>query len=405
MTLLEATGGVKVEIADETAWVWELDGDFDTVHLHDAGSPRALVWTDITTLCRSVDIQRGRNSALASFGVGKCDLEFIDNAGDLVDTNIVTGKCVRVTALNSSAVEQPLFAGYIDHRGGGISWQYDGFQTLVRFRCYDLIGLVGDAVYDTVTEERAGLLAEEIVQGWWPGGGDAPMAVDRGRALIELDATLTPNDCAAAEQGGFWCAADGEIRFDARFAGFDTARQATSQATFTDDGGSDVGYSPVITYETTERFGAWNVNDYTAASTTAEADWWPSASLSTPALNDPDGLDTKHLAEWMLFQYETENVYPTGVSLVPGDDDRLDHVVERDLRDRVTIEHDPLGAESQRVHECWIESIQHRITPSSWSSTFGVSTVDRFDWATPEDWMIVGTTLDRSKVGTGKVAP
>jgi hypothetical protein len=83
--------------------------------------------------------------------------------------------------------------------------------------------------------------------------------------------------------------------------------------------------------------------------------------------------------------------------------------VERDtalaveLRDRVTVKFKPPGNSSQHTTDCFIERINHELTPAGWTTTFGFSSAEAFTpLASDTPWTLDGSA-DSVLDGTRKL--
>lgn len=220
----------------------------------------------------------------------------------------------------------------------------------------------------------------------WPAG---LRAIDSGEVLVgpAILAGRTAWDylqtLAATEQGRLFFAADGKLTFHQADRDLTATEAATSQFTFTDDGGTDLGVLVgSLRFTLDDRF-VYNEAQVTReGGTTVTARDDTSVDTYGPRTWALSGLfrderQARHVAEAKVARYKDPLSRADAWRVNPEKDPSTwGDVLALDIGNRVTLEITPAQTGTQVVEDNHIEQIEHEITPSAWTVGFRGSPVD-----------------------------
>ena len=246
-----------------------------------------------------------------------------------------------------------------------------------------------------------GLRIETILDAiGWP---DNLRNIDEGTTyLAPQDATNTPLDmlqeAAAADSGVIYVDDDGTVIFADRDSIISDDRSITVQSTYdTTDAVGKKFVDTSIVYDDSLIYNIVKIDRKVTSAVTGEALTGTTVIVSnaesislygarTLALEVPIvstvGSDTsygqnqaKDLALFLASQYANPELRPQEIRFAPqGNPSTLyPDLLSRKIRDRVTVKFAVPGGGDAVQRDCFIESVGHTITPSKWSTTFGLS--------------------------------
>ncbi len=410
-----------------------------------------VTWTDVTTDVQSVQIDRGRNSALDHFDTGTATIVLRNDAAQYDPLNqfgpyygdLVPRVPCRISMTNSSSTRKYLFRGHVQARGGW-SLQYSmPHASQVTVKCADWLSVLAQTKLHTS-------FSVELFDGPWQAYGpnrhpvviSAPIPAFAGdRAGMFLDHMQTfsvfpipevwsfeagmtfvqgwvanSEDClsylqmvAETEGGAIYVLGDGTLRFDGRLSPVLVTRQKTSQATYSDDL-AHVNYADIQMNYGAEIWNRATITPQTYTSTHLVPQTFSDAtSIASYFVGEQtrDGLIMDSIpealarAENIVYQYKTPLETPASLTLTPLRSNSVrDGAVNRELRDRVTVAFKPPGVASRRTVDCYVESIHHAFNSHQvFTTTFGLSTVSRYAFADSADFITLDNTqhLDGSQ--------
>jgi hypothetical protein len=207
----------------------------------------------------------------------------------------------------------------------------------------------------------------------------------------------------ASEQGRFFISADGLATLQDRYVSIGgtsaDATSTTSQATFSDQGGTDLPYSnqgfrlkkaPIRNTVTGQRDGGSSITRSDSTSTTSylERPW----SVGNLANSNDD--DVRALLEHQLARYAQPVTICDGITIEPQSPPNGSWtaaqlwaaVLGMEISKRYTLERRPQGIGNTISLDVLLEGVAHNITPMSWRCTPFFSAAD-----TRTDWMILDT--------------
>lgn len=241
------------------------------------------------------------------------------------------------------------------------------------------------------TGMRIGRVLDEI---GWPA---ALRDLDNGEMILgpaDLDGRNALDylqSIATAEQGRLFMSADGKVTFHQRDRFLTQSTESTSQFTFTDDGGSGLGYlAGSLRFTLDDRF------VYNEADVAREGGVTQSVSDATsitaygPRTRSLSGLPLRHdrqarqIADYIVWRYKDPQSRADGWKVNPQvKSSTWGSVLSLAVGYRVTLEVTPVRTGSQIAKDMHIELISDEITPSRWDITFRGSPVDGsvyFEW-------------------------
>ena len=246
-----------------------------------------------------------------------------------------------------------------------------------------------------------GLRIETILNAiGWP---DNLRNIDEGTTyLAPQDATKTPLDmlqeAAAADSGVIYIDDDGTVIFADRDAIISDDRSITVQSTYdtTDVAGkkfvdTSIVYDDSLIYnivkidrKVTTAAGGEELTGTTVIVSNAESISLYGArtlAIEVPIVSNL-GADTsygqnkaKDLALFLASQYANPELRPEQIRFAPQGNPAVLYpdLLSKKIRDRVAVKFAVPGGGSAVERDCFVESVNHTITPGNWSTTFGLS--------------------------------
>ena len=382
-------------------------------------------WTDISTRFRSAQTARGRQIAgglagvLNGFDMGTMTLNLSNVDGALDPTyasspyypNVLPGTPIKLAA-TWNGVSYPLFFGY----AWTFSPQYvQSADEVMQVTVNDAFSMLQNLQYVMnagVPGEYTGSRISRILSAVMPSVSQAQIAAGNSHmvAILAQTGSSTPGGyasqapntataldlCQQAEQteyGSFYFDVDGTPIFEDRYF---RASQAVVAA-FSDAGTfmpSGVGTFPGIAYQNlvpsmdmTYLYNDVQVTDglgrfyeYTDAASVTK---YGQQSLQVQSQADApnEGLS---MAQWIVMTQKDAAMRFTSLQMMPQQDlTQLDYLYSqalgREISDLVVVERNPPSGNTM-VQYCFIDRVEHDITPTTWTTTFGLSAQSQFSF-------------------------
>jgi hypothetical protein len=357
-------------------------------------------FVDVAAAVRGLTIDRGRSSVRSSFDAGSC-VVILDNVDGEFDPNnsqstyagnMKIGVPVRIRATYNT-VTYPLFYGHVTR--WPLSYPVPGKDAVATVEVTENLAVLNSTLLtQTYAEESTDERVDSVLDdAGWPAAardldvGSSPVAgLDfQGAALDAI------REAEAAEQGEFFIAKNG----DATFLNRTVFSVATSQATF---GPANLSYKSVgLVYDDDFLINHAMItagNDDTGSATDATSisdhgEHFYSQTIEA-LLGEPYAIN---VAEWIVGKNKDMGVRVTGFTISPGSApvSLWPEVLDRELRDLVTVNVDPPGAGDSLSQIVAVEGIQHSITPGLWETVYTCHPLSDFE---TDDYWILGTSDD-----------
>lgn len=393
---------------------WGAEPDVNLTVFIGAAGPFDHVFTnplvDVTRFIRGqgITIKRGRSDEFTTFQSGSCTFELKNNDREFDPSNgaspyaaiLKPGRLVIVIVDYDNTTEV-LFTGYID--GWPRNWTKS--TGTVRITAHDAISVLART---QTSPSLGGLVLDHPDDGKLDRGrlsGDLPQQTSGERILsllqlggfgataelLQIDAGLTEvmavepsgnilgliQAAETAEAGFFFVSRAGRLTFLDRHARFQEPRVADVQAVFTDSQYADLEVDHDLTQ-------VWNDVTFTrpdgADQRVVDDDsvhdyGYISMRKDIPTVSDGE---TQARAEFYVDRYAQPQDRPAPIVISPRRDmDALfGRVLRRELLDRIQVQRTPLGVAPTTTFTGLVESIEHRISKESWTTTLGMSPID-----------------------------
>lgn len=362
-----------------------------------------ITWTEITSVVREFNIQRGRSRVLDQMGAGTATLVVNNSTGNFnpwntagaYSPNVRVNTPIRIRA-TYNAVTYDLFRGFVQ------SWEVraitGGFDPHVVIEAVDAFTILA-MVEEELTEsaEASGTRIGNLLDtaGWPAAWRDIDTGNHNVQALTaEFDGVLNQiNRAVLVEQGLFWIAADGDATF--RDGNTRIQDKAASSGTFSDDGADNPYYDLKLAYDTTQLWNDASVTRVdgvaqTSTDATSVGDYGTRALHLSETLHVADG-ESLALADWLVMENKDVRVRATQLVLVPEHSPSTlwPHALGREFLDRVNIERTDITGDDFD-DDCHIEGVSHEVRMvggRSWTTTFQLSPKLPFS-----DFWILGTS-------------
>ncbi len=404
---------------------WEIEPDVEIQVVIGAAGPFDNLLTppifDVTDKVRGdvgITIKRGRSDEFSAFQAGECSFT-LKNDGREFDPSNVSSPYIdilrpsRAVAVDAryGGVTYRLFLGYVD--GWPRSWT--STTGSVRVTAHDQIATMartatspslGGLILDHPHEGRLdyGRLAGDLPQQLsgerilsllqLAGFGSTAEALGIAVGLTEV-AAVEPDgnvlglvqDAATAEGGFFFVDREGVIRFLDRHSRFLDPRLAEVQAVFTDSQYADleVDHNLVQVWNDVTFARPGGADQRVVDDTSVRQYGYLSRRQEIPVVSDPEAAAR---AEFWVDRYGFPQDRPAPIVVNPRRDmpALFPKVAGAELLDRIQVERTPLGVAPTETYTGLVESVEHRITNESWTSTFASSPIDVSEGA---DFMVL----------------
>ena len=378
-------------------------------------------WTDITSYVQTIDTNRGNAPTLGSFASGTAtivcknnDYRFDpDNVSGPYSGDLMPLTRIRISVTNSSATTKYLFNGYVAPLSGFVQ-NYGETNATTTINCVDFLAVLAtfhlpptvtmttwtSSTLDTLQQlqqlnvpvtitlpaptypaYRTGALLTQLVSdGTFPqpvAGWSVDTTYRVSQGYLGADNALSWVQTLAATEGGdVYVLATGVARFDGRYSAITVARMSTSQATFDDAPGATIPYSAAGFSKTycTEMYNSVTVTPDGGTPVTEviqpDIDAFTQSDYSKSGFFN-SSADAIADAKLILAQYSTPTSSPAAIVVKPRRSNAVkDAVLDRELRDRVTVKRKPPGASAQVSADVFISSIAHHLTAAGeWDCT------------------------------------
>lgn len=394
-----------------------------------ASSP---TWTDVSTDVKAGTWVRGRSSVQSDFPAGSGTLWLDNTDGDYYPWNtsgsyspdVTVGVPVRITAsitgatgltenANDAAVtlqgdaelvaeDYPLFYGYVS------AWPTTfptNAEELVSVQIVERIGrLAGRTTEIAASLGKTDLIISSLIlNADWPSAardlddGVAVARISLGDILYAPEADLFEHlrFVAQVEQGHFFQAKNGDARFINRTA----AATQSSQATFGPDDGELAYVDVTVRYDDDGLQNEavvipvdWVFDIQTASDSTSVTDHGARTALvQNPWIRS--GPDALNVAEWIVGRNKDVRSRIVGMVVDPAGDPALwGEVLERELRDVITVEASYPGSAVQLSQDVAVELMAHSFDASgSWVVEYGLHPLSDIEQNT---YWVLGTSDD-----------
>lgn len=214
-------------------------------------------------------------------------------------------------------------------------------------------------------------------------GYKGPTAISHGNTIISaltngsVSAWSHMTDVANAEWGDLYFSASGVLTFRSRDLILSETRSANSQATFGDQG-TELRYKA----ESALTVDLPIYNDVTltysdqgakvnAQNTASQRRPWRKRSLNV-ALPIHAAAVAGQYARWIVQRYAAQVTTFSQITLTPVRDPNnlYPQAFGRELGDRITVKHTPLGGGARMIRDCFIRGIRHVYANEQWATTF-----------------------------------
>lgn len=307
---------------------------------------------------------------------------------------------------------------YTVWRGWTRSWQvsYEGrFRSNTTARCTDALGVLASfdlAKVDPATgagDQLKGRFDTVIAEVGFPAGlVDTTYARQTGpfSASTFGDGALSHlTGLAAAEGSILYADRDGVITLEERHTPGAAARQTTSQQSFDDT--TEPAYEALTWAAAGDQYrDIVRISGVSGVVQEVDNSAVDAAPVAFQKLNTDLNRDgsAASAAAWFADLYSTETPHPTTMSttIATAGEDIRTAILPRRLRDRITVTFDPPGGGADITADCFIDGIEHDVTPARWRVRYTLSSADAYDdnlAAPPADWFVLNTDL----LGTGKL--
>jgi hypothetical protein len=305
------------------------------------------------------------------------------------------GTPVRIRA-TYNAVTYTLFRGHVE--AWPISYDSSGNDSVVSVPCVENLSLLNTtrlsaaAYSEESSEVRIGNLLDDA--GWPAAARDLDLGATVIAAVTDFSGSVLEliDQAVEAEQGEFFVAKNGDATFLGRVA-FSTA---SSQGTF--DPGTNLDYATVaVAYDNDYLINYAEVTGFdeipqTASDSTSITDHGEhSFVLSNESI--PTEAFSLNVAEWIVGKNKDVAVRVTGFTIKPppASSTLWPEVLDRELRDLVTVKVNPPGSGTTLNQLVGVEAISHDVTPGFWQTTYTCHPVSAFE---VQDYWILGTSDD-----------
>ncbi len=376
------------------AWNSDVDLHID-IAFGDDPFDASPTWTDVAQYAYRVTITRGRPSVSTEYAAGRAQVFFRNDDGRFDPNNssspyspdVVLMVPIRIRATYNVTTYE-LYRGFV--RQWDLQYPAKGKMSNTVAHCTDALELFNyeDLINNTYSEEstdtRIGNVLDDVgfPAGWRNlAGGVADVQV--------LDLTDTPKnallhlrECAIAEQGNLFVAADGDVTLYDRT---NWQGGSSSNATF---GPSNLEYTEVtVDYDDQQLFTQASITrdggDSQAASdaTAVAAYGGRTFTHSGGAMVDDNGA--LNVAEIVVEKRKTVEPRVTSLELAPADNPSTHwpQALGRDLADAITVIVDPPGGGTDLNQKVHIESIHHDIDVdgAAWLTRWGSHPISAYE--------------------------
>lgn len=240
------------------------------------------------------------------------------------------------------------------------------------------------------TNQLAGARIQAILNnGGWPASLrkiDTGMTTISGNQEVNGSLLSQMQEVAAAELGQVFVSVNGELVFRERYSELLSEDSGVSAGTFGEHSSDPCPYQQLsFAYQDDQLKNQVAVSRINGTTRTTIQD---DASIAlygvrTEELTDllvTSDQDARQIAELYLRVYGSPEYFPEAMDVVPEAKPATlyPQVLGRELRDRVTVEFTAPGGVARSV-DCFVDGIEHSVTPGGWNTTFYLTTTATYD--------------------------
>ena len=360
-------------------------------------------WTDISAYVRSGEIRRGRPQVSDRFTTGTASLVLDnrdgrftpDNTSGAYSPDVQIGVPVRIRAQADGGSQQSLFYGSVRSWPPAYPQKTDSIVTIPLadgFYNLNAANIGGESYSAQTTAARIGAVLDDI---GWPAG---LRTLDTGIGTVQATDVAQPEsggeqpalrhllDVAEAEAGALFMGADGSVVFRNRV----DLSGGSPSLTFT---GSD--YSDIrLAFDDSVLFNDIRVAREDGAQVTyvnqPSIDAHGRRVLTRDVMPMGNDGEVVNVAEWLSGLFGDQRLRITGLVFKPRRDATLfDDLLGLELRDAVTVQHDPPDGGDDVDADCAVEQIVHRFVPGDWTTELAVAPLTTIE---TQGYWILGTS-------------
>lgn len=383
-------------------------------------------WTNVTADVKSIDIQRGanrvQNPAALRYNAGNGSIVLRNNNRQYDPTNlsgpyvsagetlVLPMRQVRIRGAYS-AITYGIMRAYADAWNldwNGPNWSEVEVPFTDGFKVLEANNRI--AVAPVGASENSGARITRILDSaGWPAvdrdiatGNSTMQATElEGSALAECFLT------ADSELGEFFVDGDGNMTFRNRHAILLESRSNTVQAIFGDGVGelqyAKDGLTLSYDHETLANLAQITRKGGTlqTASDSASITKYLTRTFTRSNLLQENDAETLAYAQWILFTSKDPELRFDAIRINPLTDPAglMPQVLGREIGDRIRIVRRPPGGGAAITRDVFIRGISHKITPSTWSTTWVLQSATKYGNFFVLDSPVLG--LLNSQIGLG----
>jgi hypothetical protein len=403
MTVAENLAGVTVQIGfgvDAVGGSFFVLDDPIKGKLDDATYLLApsTVMVDVTSDVASVSIHRGRERELDEYSTGKATVVFNDNDRTFDPSYTGSPYAGQITPMRRIQIrwqDAYLFSGWVDD--WSVVYEPGDKLSRVTAECVDAFGILANQQLATIGVAFSGDLPGPRISRVLDRAEvafPASRSIDAGNSTLGAttfgtNALAYLQQCARAEAGYLFVAADGTLTFRSRLA----TLNVPAGVVFSDDRTAGVPYRTVtqrsasdLLYTRVTGQSETTSNELTSTNTAAAAEYLI-RTLALGSLFTIDDVQTQNIVDYYLERFSTVEVrfQSATVNLAACSTGEVGTVVDLDLSDVVTVQRSPLGVGAMIDRLSVLDGIAHRIGHGSWTVDLAFANADARAFFTLDD--------------------
>lgn len=240
------------------------------------------------------------------------------------------------------------------------------------------------------TDQLSGARIQAILNnGGWP---ESARVIDTGTITVsgaqQVDGSLLGQMQAVsdAELGQVFVSREGNLVFRQRYSELLSTASGTSNATFGPDPNDTCPYRNLsFAYKDDQLKNQVSASRINGTTRTTVQD---NASIALYGVRSEDLSDllvtteqaVRQIAELYLRVYASPEYFPEAMQITPEakPSTLYPQVLGRELRDRITLQFTAPGGIARTV-DCFVDGVEHTISPGSWETTFNLTTTATYD--------------------------
>lgn len=240
------------------------------------------------------------------------------------------------------------------------------------------------------TNELSGARIRRILNNvGWP---QSLRAIDTGKVTISSSQEVNGSalqqmqEVATAELGAVFIGKDGSLVFRERYSEITYTGSAVSNGTFAQTSGATLPYASLSFSYSDDQLK--NQVVVSRVSGTTQATMQNNESIGLYGLRTEEFQDllvtsdafARQIGELYLSLYNKPEYFPETMELIPESKPSTlyPQVLGRELRDRVKVSFTSPGGIARTV-DCFVDGIEHSITPGEWRTTFSLTNASAYD--------------------------